>query len=401
MTEPSPPERPQIPSPPPHGEAHSLRRLLLVAVGLIALGGGGLLAWDWLSHGNGGDAFVRLLPQAANRTAPESPPAPPAPSETPAAPNPTPSSSAPPNPAPSSASQPKSPPPADDVAARLAALEARLAQSAPPPAPPSQPAPASPADAQLAQLQARVASLETAVAVERARADRAEQAARAAADRLQVAVRAAGAIARLRTSLERGAPFEREYDDASAALSSDAPAVARLQPLKQWAESGIPTRTELRDALETQGGDIVRASLLEGAQTWWQAIVARIKALVVVRPTPDGDIPPAGTAEGDRAPAIVARAEAKLRDDDDVPAAVSELSTLNGAAADVAQAWIAAARARIAADGTMMALDDSLRSLASVPHATALTAPATTESPSGQDRRSDGSVEVPSSDGEP
>ena len=314
-----------------------MRRLLIVAVALIGLGGGGLFIWGWFSQGQHGTALPKPAVQA-NRSSQDS-----------AFTSPVPLASA-------ESSGLSSPPSSDQLQARIAGLEARLAQVAPPVAP----AQASAADAQIAQLQARLASLETSLAVERSRADRAQQMVRDSTERLQKTVRAAGALARLRTNLERGYPFEREFDDATAALSTDATAVARLQPLRQWAESGIASRADLRATLDGLGADIVRAGLLEGTQTWWQAIVARVKSLVVVRPTPDGDIPQAGTPDGDRPPAVVARAEARLNSDD-IAGALNELSALTGAAADVAQGWIATARARVNADEVMGSLDDSLR----------------------------------------
>lgn len=352
MTDPSSPEPRRI-GPPPRKrrtETHASRRLFLLAVVLIALGGGGLVAWDWLSRGRGGEPFVRPLPQTVNKTAQEPP-----------------SALTPPSPVPAPPAQPSGPPsvsplPQQDLAARLAALEARLAQATVSPTPSPQPAPPNPADAQIAQLQARIATLENTVAIERTRADRGQAEATSAVKRLQATVRAAGALARLRTNLERGYPFEREYDEASAAMAADSASRAGFASLRQWAESGIPTRGALREALETQGGEIVRAAVLESADTWWQAIITRIKALIVVRPTPDGDVPAAGTPDGDRAPAIVARAEVRLRDGD-VPGAVSELSALSGAAADTAQAWIAAARARISADETLAALEEALQTI--------------------------------------
>jgi hypothetical protein len=319
-----------------------MRRLLIVAVALIALGGGGLFIWSWFSQGQHSTILPKPVAQA-NRSNQDG-------------------AFTAPVPSPSTESSTPSSPSSDELLARIAGLEARLAQVSPPVAP----AQASAADAQIAQLQARVASLETALAVERSRADRAEQTVRDSADRLQRTLRAAGALARLRTNLERGYPFEHEFDDVNTALSSDAAAVARLQPLHQWAESGIASRADLRAALDGLGADIVRAGLLEGAQTWWQAIVARVKSLVIVRPAPDGDISQAGTPEGDRPPAIVARAEARLSDDD-IAGALNELSALTGAAADVAQGWIATARARINADDIMTSLDDSLRTAPSTP----------------------------------
>ena len=340
MTGPIPPERPQLP--PPRGEAHSMRRLLLLAVALIGLGGGGLVVWGWLSQRQHDSAVVKTASSPTNRLAPDAP-----------------LISTSPLPSAASSSTATS----DELLARIAGLEARLAQVAPPAA---QPAQASAADAQVAQLQAHVAAVETALDVERSRANRAQQMVRDSAERLQKTLRAASALARLRTNLERGYPFEREFDAASAALSFDANALARLQPLSQWAESGIASRADLRAALDGLGVDIVRAGLLEGTQTSWQAIVARIRSLVIVRPAPDSDIPQAGTPEGDRPPAIVARAEARLNDDD-IAGALNELSALTGTAADVAQGWIATARARVNADEIMAALDDWLRSTPSVP----------------------------------
>jgi hypothetical protein len=327
MTQPSPPELPVPPSP-SGGDASASRRLLVIALALIVLGGGGLLGWDVLSRGKQADTFVRPVTQPLNR------------------------------PAPADQASPSSSPQADQLAARIADLEVRLAQVTPSP---QQPAPPSAADSQIAQLQAQLSSLENSLSIERARADRAEEAVHTTNQRLQMILRAAGALARLRTSLERGYPFEHELDEVTAALSGDADAIGRLQPLRQWAESGVASRADLRGALEILGSDIVRAAILEAPQTWWQAIVARLKAMIVVRPTPDGDIPSAGTEEGDKPPAIVARAEAKLRDDD-IAGAINELAALNGAAADVAQAWVATARARVGADDTMAALDDALRS---------------------------------------
>jgi len=320
-------------------------RLLIVAVALIALGGGGLFLWDWLSKGQPETSLPRPATQA-NRSAQDG-----------TFTSPVPSAS-------NESSAPTAPPSADELLARIAGLEARLAQVAPPAAP----AQASAADEQIAQLQARVASLETALTVERSRADHAQQMVRDTTERLQRTVRAAGALARLRTNLERGYPFEHEFDEANAALSPDANGIARLQPLRQWAESGIASRADLRAALDGLGADIVRAGLLEGAQTWWQAIIVRVKSLVIVRPTPDGDIPQAGTTEGDRPPAIVARAEARLTNDD-IAGALNELSGLTGAAADVAQGWEATARARISADEIMASLDDSLRNSSAAPTA--------------------------------
>jgi hypothetical protein len=245
---------------------------------------------------------------------------------------------------------------------RLAEVQAEAKQPAPPPAPASNPADTK----QIADLEAQVAALESRLKIAQDDATRAGNAARAARETLRRAVTAALALAHLRANVDSGAPFEREYDAAERALAFDSKADGLLQPLAQWAESGIPTPAELRETLESQGSDIVRAALFENAHTWWENLVARVKALVIARPAADSDIPAAGTPEGDRPPAIVARAEAKLADDD-VAGAVSELSALSGAAADTAGAWLAAARARVGADRAMTALEGTLRQLEAPP----------------------------------
>lgn len=419
MSEPSlpPPEPHRAASPPPsepHQEGKAARWLFMAAIALILAGGGGLLAWEgWWQARNGG-SFVRPLPNSARQAADQStdqaaetPPPPSAPTPpSKAAPSAPPASPAPPPSAAPLPSSPASPPQAsapaptpsaapsrDDLAARIAALESRLAQvqaEAKPPVPP--PAPGSnPADTkEIADLEAQVASLESRLKIAQDDASRATNAARAAHETLRRAVTAAVALAHLRANVDSGAPFEREYDEAMRALAFDPKADGMLQPLNQWAESGIATPADLRETLEAQGSDIVRAALFENAHTWWENLVARMKSLVIARPTADGDIPAAGTPEGDRPPAIVARAEAKLADDD-VAGAVAELSALSGAAADTAGAWLAAARARVSADRTMMALEGTLRPLEEQPSSTSSpSAPAKTgdanpsaETPSG------------------
>lgn len=374
MSEPSlpPPESDRAVSPPPsepHKDGKAARRLFISAIVLILVGGGGLLAWEGLWQTRNGGSFVRPLPNPSRQTAETAPPKA-APSAPPASPVPAPSAASLP-PANPPAPFASAPPPRDDLAARLAGLESRLAEvqaEVKQPAPPSAPASGSNSTdtKQIAGLEAQVASLESRLKIAQDAATRAESETHAARETLRRAVTAALALAHLRANVDSGAPFEREYDAAERALGFDPKADGLLQPLNQWAESGIATPAELRETLESQGSDIVRAALFENAHTWWENLVARMQALVIARPTADGDIPAAGTAEGDRPPAIIARAEAKLADDD-VAGAVSELSALSGAAADTAGAWLAAAHARVNADRTMTALDGTLRQLESQP----------------------------------
>jgi hypothetical protein len=60
--------------------------------------------------------------------------------------------------------------------------------------------------------------------------------------------------------------------------------------------------------------------------------------------------------QGDSTDAVVARAEAKL-DEDDLPGAIAMLQGLSGAAADLASPWIHDAQHRVAIDAAESDLD--------------------------------------------
>ena len=115
------------------------------------------------------------------------------------------------------------------------------------------------------------------------------------------------------------------------------------------AAQGIPTLAVLRGRFDAVAKDIVRADRMTGGEGWFERAADRIKGLVTVRRT-DG---PADPADVDSA---VSRAEAALAGDD-LRAAVGALEGLQGAPADAARDWLVNARARLAAERALSALD--------------------------------------------
>jgi len=77
-------------------------------------------------------------------------------------------------------------------------------------------------------------------------------------------------------------------------------------------------------------------------QSWWRQALYHIESVVSIRRI-------GADAPGDSIGAVVARAEAKL-DEDDLPGAIAMLQGLNGAAADLASPWIHDAQHRVALD---------------------------------------------------
>ena len=125
-----------------------------------------------------------------------------------------------------------------------------------------------------------------------------------------------------------------------------AESIAVLTPL---ASSGVETFGRLHRRFDSVVLAVVRAAAKPPGDTWIDKTIARLSELVTVRRV--------GTAvEGDGADAVVARAEARLKDGE-LAAAVSELRRLNGAAAEAAEAWLTSANQRLVADKALIRLE--------------------------------------------
>src|SRR5262245_29171403 len=209
---------------------------------------------------------------------------------------------------------------ADATAAALAELTRKVAQLGPPGGP----------RAEIDALVTRIAALEsTAKAIE------VEIAKRSLGDSADV--RRAVTASALNGAVERADPFAAELA-AAKALATD-PNV--LAPLDQFAQTGVPSAASLGrelvtliPALTQQAGGVSRdAGFLERMQ-------AGAERLVRIRPIED--------VPGDDPAAVLARVEVRANQAD-LAGALAELAKLPASAQAPAQAWIAKAKARIAA----------------------------------------------------
>lgn len=157
-------------------------------------------------------------------------------------------------------------------------------------------------------------------------------------------------IAQLDAALDGGEPFE-EVLDGLRALGVEDPAVGEaIETLEAGAASGVPGLPELRTWFERIANDVVHAAQAPDGDGLLDQAAGNLMRLITVRPV-------GADVEGDSAGARVARAEAAL-EQGNLAAAVAELEGLDGAAAEAAAPWLAEARARLAAQAALAALQD-------------------------------------------
>lgn len=161
----------------------------------------------------------------------------------------------------------------------------------------------------------------------------------------QALVLAAG---QLRAALQDSDNFAAELQTLRQFGAEDGEIAEAAAALGPYAEGGIPTRPQLDDRFSRLAPDIVQAGRTAGGGEWYDRALNRVASLVSVRRV-GGDVP------GDSAAAVVARTEALL-DQGNLDAAVEQLSTLQGPAAEAAEPWLAQARARLLAERVSTAL---------------------------------------------
>ncbi|HEV7371589.1 mitofilin family membrane protein [Arenibaculum sp.] len=161
----------------------------------------------------------------------------------------------------------------------------------------------------------------------------------------QALVLAAG---QLRAALQESDDFAAELQTLRQLGAEDGEIAEAAAALGPYAEGGIPTRPQLDDRFSRYAPDIVQAGRTADGGEWYDRALNRVTSLVSVRRV-GGDVP------GDGAAAVVARTEALL-DHGNLDAAVEQLSTLQGPAAEAAEPWLAQARARLLAERVSTAL---------------------------------------------
>jgi predicted nucleic acid-binding Zn-ribbon protein len=185
--------------------------------------------------------------------------------------------------------------------------------------------------AEIEGLSTRLAATENTIAAAR---DRSEQAA---------------ALALLTSQIDHAIAQSQGYEEplrSLAALGDQDEAVRQeVAELTASAASGVPSLAQLRESFDPVAREVVqRARAPEGDSLIDQA-AGNLLRLVTVRPV-------GADAEGEDPAAKVARAEAHL-DAGDLAAAIAELETLEGPAAEAAADWLAQAKGRLAANAAL------------------------------------------------
>jgi hypothetical protein len=168
----------------------------------------------------------------------------------------------------------------------------------------------------------------------------------ALADRHQQALRAEAtilAVGQLRTALATSKPFAKQLAAVRAMVPGDADMIAVLDQMQPFADTGVETTDDLTRDFGRLAPALVRSAIVGDGQSWWRQALYHIESVISVRRV-GADVP------GDSTEAVVARAEARL-DEDDLQGAIGALQVLAGVAADLASPWIHDAGHRIAVDG--------------------------------------------------
>ena len=174
------------------------------------------------------------------------------------------------------------------------------------------------------------------------------------------------AIGQLATALEQPRPFAPQLA-VLRRLAAGQPAVAAslapsLDALAPSAEHGIATLAELKERFPAMATAVVaRTNGSPDQGSLGARLLGRVEGLVTVRPV-------GGEVAGDDPPARLARAEAKL-DRGDLAGAVAEVGAITGAAAAPAADWLAAARARLAAQQAIQQLQAAAVAVPAAPPA--------------------------------
>jgi len=153
------------------------------------------------------------------------------------------------------------------------------------------------------------------------------------------------AVGQLATALDESHPFATPLA-VLRRLAAARPAVAAelgpsLDAVAPAAERGIATLAELKAAFPAMAKAVVDRTGAPDQGSIGARLLGRVEQLVTIRPV-------GGEVQGDEPAARIARAETRLAADD-LAGAVAEVGAITGIAAEPAGAWLAAARARLAA----------------------------------------------------
>lgn len=181
------------------------------------------------------------------------------------------------------------------------------------------------------------------------RIDQAEKAASAARAQGLADAGLALAAAQLRRAVDNGLGFSAELAACRALAGGDAKIAASLDPLAPLSAAGVATRATLVDEYPDAAAAISRAALQRSETGWLRTVIDRLDSLVTIRPV-------GADVAGETPRARAARAEILLARND-LAGAVKALGALDGRPADAAKPWLDRAKARLAAEAALAALD--------------------------------------------
>jgi uroporphyrinogen-III synthase len=225
----------------------------------------------------------------------------------------------------------------DEVARRLAEVEGRVAALGSSDLSGRLSAAEAALRAENERLAARLADLEKRLAAVQERAT--QQASRDGGRRSDASILA---MIQLRDAVERGAPYAAELAAFGVLVKGDPGYGEAAAALQAHAERGVVPRAELTRRFGPAAAAAARAALAPDGSDWASRTLARLSSVVTIRRVGD-------EVAGDKPDAAIARAEAKLRADD-LAGAVAALDGLSGPPAAAMAGWLADARAAVAVE---------------------------------------------------
>jgi hypothetical protein len=194
--------------------------------------------------------------------------------------------------------------------------------------------------AALAGLDDRTAKLEAGLSTLSGEIDKDQAGANSAASVL--------ALGNLRVAVDAGKPYAAEL----ASIRRLAPEIRNFGALPAFADQGIPTLPELTVSFATAKDSALATLPAPKDESFLGGLLASAKSMVKVRRMD-------AAASGDDLDAILARAEAKLKQGE-LAEAVKQVDSLSGVSREAFASWIDAARARASADDTLSNVETAL-----------------------------------------
>jgi uroporphyrinogen-III synthase len=157
------------------------------------------------------------------------------------------------------------------------------------------------------------------------------------------------AVGQLREAAGQGEPFEAELKAVDVIAKGSGMQTAGIAPLAPLAATGVSTRADLRARFDGVSRAVAQAVVAPEGADWMDRTLSALTNLVTVRRVDDRGVEDAGPLDTlSRAEAMVIR--------NDLTGAVLALEGLEGAAAEVAAPWVAAAKAKLAAESALSEL---------------------------------------------